>query len=160
MITHDYSEWHEPEKPPFTLEDLVNAVKELMMQYHVTFDEALRHLQEKGIPYNQFLKTSGLQDLIQGYLDEVERHKKEILEGYRLDELLNKLEKDIRRKSTALEQLVSKLKDKNLSQRLEDALAQRNPSQMYNLDWQLSRLQNKTANEARELLQELNYLIQ
>ena len=71
MITHDYSEWHEPEKPPFTLEDLVNAVKELMMQYHVTFDEALRHLQEKGIPYNQFLKTSGLQDLIQGYLDEV-----------------------------------------------------------------------------------------
>ena len=52
MITHDYSEWHEPEKPPFTIEDLVNAVKELMMQYHVTFDEALRHLQEKGIPYN------------------------------------------------------------------------------------------------------------
>ena len=60
MITHDYSQWREPEKPPFTVEDLVNAVKELMMQYHVSFDEALRHLQEKGIPYNQFLKVSGL----------------------------------------------------------------------------------------------------
>ena len=76
MITHDYSEWHEPEKPPFTIEDLVNAVKELMMQYHVTFDEALRHLQEKGIPYNQFLKTSGLEDLIKGYLDETGEAKK------------------------------------------------------------------------------------
>ena len=45
MITHDYSEWHEPEEPPFTMQDLVNAVKELMMRYHVTFDEALRLLQ-------------------------------------------------------------------------------------------------------------------
>ncbi len=160
MITHDYSEWREPEKNPFTLEDLVNAVKELMMQYHVTFDEALRHLQEKGIPYNQFMKTSGLQDLIQGYMDEVEKRKKEILEGYRLDELLNKIEQEIRRKSMALEQLVSKFKDKTLSQKLEDALQQRNPSQLYNLDWQLSRMQNKASNEAREFLQKLNYLIQ
>jgi uncharacterized protein with von Willebrand factor type A (vWA) domain len=160
MITHDYSQWHEPEKPPFTLEDLINAVKELMMQYHVTFDEALRHLQEKGIPYNQFLKTSGLEDLIQGYLNEVERLKKEILENHRLDELLNRLEEEIRRKSAALEQQVLKLKEPKLSQKLEEALHQRNPSQFYNLDWQLSRIQNKTAQEARELLQDLNYLIQ
>src|SRR5581483_4601476 len=160
MITHDYSEWHEPEKPPFTLEDLVNAVKELMMQYHVTFDEALRHLQEKGIPYNQFLKTSGLQDLIQVYLDEVERRKKEILENHRLDELLNQMEQEIRRKSAELEQLASKLKDRALSQKLKEALEQRNPSQMYNLDWQLSRIKNKTADKSRKLLQELNYLIQ
>ena len=160
MITHDYSQWHEPEKPPFTLEDLINAVKELMMQYHVTFDEALRHLQEKGIPYNQFLKTSGLEDLIQGYLNEVERLKKEILENHRLDELLNRLEEEIRRKSAVLEQQVLKLKEPKLSQKLEEALHQRNPSQFYNLDWQLSRIQNKTAQEARELLQDLNYLIQ
>ncbi|HUO57506.1 MAG TPA: hypothetical protein VMV05_04955 [bacterium] len=160
MITHDYSEWHEPEKPPFTMEDLVNAVKELMMKYHVTFDEALRHLQEKGIPYNQFMKTSGLQDLIQRYLDELEKQKKEILENYRMDKLLNGMEQEIRRKSAELEQLVAKLKDKNLSQKLGDALQSRNPSPMYNLDWQLSRLQDKPAQQARKLLQELNYLIQ
>ena len=160
MITHDYSEWHEPEKPPFTIEDLVNAVKELMMQYHVTFDEALRHLQEKGIPYNQFLKTSGLEDLIQGYLDEMEKQKKEILEGYRLDKLLNELEQEIRRKSMELEQLAAKLKDKDLSRKLEEALQTRNPSALYTLDWQLSRLRNDTADKARELLQQLNYLVQ
>ncbi len=160
MITHDYSEWHEPEKPPFTIEDLVNAVKELMMQYHVTFDEALRHLQEKGIPYNQFLKTSGLEDLIKGYLDELEKQKKEILEGYRLDKLLNELEQEIRRKSMELEQLAAKLKDKDLSRKLEEALQTRNPSALYTLDWQLSRLRNDTADKARELLQQLNYLVQ
>ena len=160
MITHDYSEWHEPEKPPFTIEDLVNSVKELMMQYHVSFDEALKHLQEKGVPYNQFMKVSGLEDLIQGYLDELDRQKSEILENHRLDDLLTRMEEEIRRKAAALEQLVSKLKDKTLSQKLKEALESRNPSSVYNLDWQLSRLQNKTAEDARQLLQELNYLIQ
>lgn len=160
MITHDYSEWHEPEKPPFTLEELVDKVKELMMRYHVTFDEALRHLQEAGIPYNQFLKTSGLSDLVQGYLDEIARLKKEILEKYRLDRTLNQLEQEIRRRSAELEQLVAKLKNKDLSDRLSQALQDRNPSQLYNLDWQLSRLKNKTAEEAREALRELGYLME
>ncbi|HJT23805.1 MAG TPA: hypothetical protein VJ873_04475 [bacterium] len=160
MITHDYSEWHEPEKPPFTVEELVEAVKELMMQYHVTFDEALRHLQEKGIPYNQFLKTSGLEDLIQQYLDELEKRKKEILEGYRLDKLLNELEQEIRRKGAELEKLAAKLKDKDLSRKLQESLETRNPSSLYNLDWQLSRLHNDTADETRQLFQQLNYLIQ
>src|ERR1039457_7607430 len=99
MITHDYSEWHEPEKPPFTVEELINVVKELMMQYHVSFDEALKHLQEKGIPYNEFLKVGGLDDLIQGYLDEIDRQRREIQGGHRLDDLLTRMEEDIRRKS-------------------------------------------------------------
>ncbi len=160
MITHDYSEWHEPEKPPFTVEDLVNAVKELMMQYHVSFDEALKHLQEKGIPYNQFLKVSGMDELIQGHLDEIDRQRREILEEHRLDDLLSKLEEDIRRKSAVLEQLVAKLKDENLSQRLKDGLDQRNPSQLYTLDWQISRLNNPKAGEARRQLQELIQQVQ
>src|ERR1700679_2238455 len=113
MITHDYSEWHEPEKPPFTVDELVNAVKELMMQYHVSFDEALRHLQEKGIPYNEFLKVGGLDDLIQGYLDKLNQQKQEILEGHRLDDLLGKLEEEIRRKGAELDQMISKLNNKD-----------------------------------------------
>jgi uncharacterized protein with von Willebrand factor type A (vWA) domain len=142
------------------MQDLVNAVKELMMRYHVTFDEALRHLQEKGIPYNQFLKTSGMTDLVEGYMKEIERLKKELLEKYRLDNVLNRLEQEIRHKSAELEQQVSRLKNPDLSKKLDEALDSRNPSQLYNLDWQLSRLKNKTAESARDLLQELNLLWQ
>ncbi len=160
MITHDYSEWHEPEKPPFTIEELVNAVKELMMQYHVSFDEALKHLQEKGIPYNEFLKVGGLDELIQGYLDEIDRQKQETLTQYRLDDLLGKLEEDIRRKSAELEQLLSKLKDESLSKRLKEGLEQRNPSLLNTLDWQISRLQNSRVDEARKQLQTLIQQIQ
>src|SRR5271170_1698727 len=120
MITHDYSEWHEPEKPPFTVEELINAVKELMMQYHVSFDEALKHLQEKGIPYNEFLKIGGLDELIQGFLDKISGERQKILENHRLDDLLSKMEEDIRRKSMELEQLLEKLKDPKLSKRLKD----------------------------------------
>lgn len=160
MITHDYSEWHEPEKPPFTIEELVNAVKELMMQYHVSFDEALKHLQEKGIPYNEFLKVGGLDELIQGYLDEIDRQKQETLTQYRLDDLLGKLEEDIRRKSAELEQLLFKLKDESLSKRLKEGLEQRNPSLLNTLDWQISRLQNSRVDEARKQLQTLIQQIQ
>ncbi len=160
MITHDYSEWHEPEKPPFTVEELINAVKELMMQYHVSFDEALKHLQERGLPYNEFLKVGGLDELIQGFLDKIDRQKQDILEKHRLDDLLSKLEEEIRRKSIEVEQLVAKLKDKLLSQRLDDGLKQRNPSLLYTVDWQLSRLKDKNSAAARPLLVELIQLIQ
>jgi len=160
VITHDYSEWHEPEKPPFTVEELINAVKELMMQYHVSFDEALKHLQERGLPYNEFLKVGGLDELIQGYLDQIDKQKQEILEKHRIDDLLTKLEEDIRRKSLELEQIVAKLKDKNLSQQLEEGLKQRHPAQLYAVDWQLSRSKDKSTSQARQQLQELVQLIQ
>ncbi len=160
MITHDYSEWHEPEKPPFTVDELINAVKELMMQYHVSFDEALKHLQERGLPYNEFLKVGGLDELIQGYLDQIDKQKQDILEKHRIDDLLAKLEEDIRRKSLELEQVVAKLKDKNLSQQLEEGLKQRNPAQLYAVDWHLSRSKDKNTSQARQQLQELVQLIQ
>jgi uncharacterized protein with von Willebrand factor type A (vWA) domain len=160
MITHDYSEWHEPEKPPFTVEELITAVKDLMMQYHVSFDEALKHLQERGLPYNSFLKIGGLDELIQGYLDQIDQQKQDILGKYRLDDLLSKLEEDIRRKSLELEQLVAKLKDKSLSQQLEEGLKRRNPSMLYTVDWQLSRSKDKNGAVARQQLQELIQLIQ
>jgi len=160
MITHDYSEWHEPEKPPFTVEELINAVKELMMQYHVSFDEALKHLQERGLPYNEFLKVGGLDELIQGFLDKIDQQKQDILSQYRIDDLLTKLEETIRRKSIEVEQLMAKLKDKLLSQRLDDGLKQRNPSLLYTVDWQLSRNKDKNSEAARPLLMELVQLIQ
>ena len=27
MIIHEYGEWHEPEKPPFTVEDVIRAIR-------------------------------------------------------------------------------------------------------------------------------------
>jgi len=160
MITHDYSEWHEPEKPPFTVEDLISAVKELMMQYHVSFDEALKHLQEKGIPYNEFLKIGGLDELIQGFLDKINGDRQKILENHRLDDLLSKLEEDVRRKSAELQNLMEKLKDAKLTKRLEDSLQSRDPSSLYNLDSQLSRSGQKGADEIRRQLQTLTQLMQ
>ncbi|HVM33549.1 MAG TPA: hypothetical protein VMU88_10475 [bacterium] len=160
MITHDYSEWHEPEKPPFTVEELISAVKELMMQYHVSFDEALKHLQEKGIPYNQFLKVGGLDELIQGFLDKIAADRQALLDAHRLDELLNQLEQDVTRRSLDLQRLMDKLKDAKLSQKLEGALAERDDSALYNLDWQLARLGRRGDDETRRKLQELSQKIQ
>ncbi len=160
MITHDYSEWREPEEPPFTMQDLVDAVKELMMQYHVTFDEALRHLQERGIPYNQFLKVSGLEQLIQGFMDEIQKQKSAILGQYRLDELLKRLEEEIRRAKTSLDQMSSKWNDADLRKRLKEAMENRDPSSLFNMDWQVSRSGESEAWEARRQLDDLVRKIQ
>lgn len=160
MITHDYSEWHEPEKPPFTVEELVNAVKELMMRYHVPFDEALKHLQEKGIPYNQFLKVGGLDELIQGFLDQLDQKKQDILGRHRLDDLLSKLEEEIRRKGAELDQQIAKLKDEDLLMNFRNDLQHRNPSQLYTLSWKIARHKDKKAPEIANSLRELTELIQ
>ncbi len=160
MITHDYFEWREPDEPPFTMQDLVDAVKDLMMQYHVTFDEALRHLQERGIPYNQFLKMSGLEQLIQGFKNELQKQKSALLDQYRLDELLTRLEEEIRRAKTSLDQISSKWKDKSLRDQLQDSMGRRDPSSLFGMDWKISRSGEKDAGETRRQLEDLVRKIQ
>jgi uncharacterized protein with von Willebrand factor type A (vWA) domain len=131
-----------------------------MMQYHVSFDEALKHLQERGLPYNSFLKIGGLDELIQGYLDKINDLKQQILEQHRIDDLLSKLEEDIRRKSLELEKLVAKMKNKELSERLKEGLILRNPSLLYTVNWRLSRLEDSDTDTVQGSLQELIELIQ
>ena len=48
---------------------------------------------------------------VQGFLDKISGERQKILENHRLDDLLSKMEEDIRRKSMELEQLLEKLKD-------------------------------------------------
>ena len=78
MITIRYSEYEEPEEPPFTLDDIVKAASELMLRFHIDFNEALKYLLEQGLPINEFLKSDDLDSVLDDFIEEVERQKEEI----------------------------------------------------------------------------------
>ncbi len=160
MISHEYSEWKEPEKPPFSVEDVVNTVKELMMRYHVSFDEALRALMERGLPYNQFLKVNGLDELVKGFLDSLQKMKDEIREGHRLDQTRGKVEEELRRKAAEVARLLGKMKDDRPLGKFKESVERSDIPGLFQLDWMLSRSDESPAERAREPLMDLVHLLQ
>ena len=54
MIIHQYSEYEEPERPPFTLQDVIRAITDLMIRHGLKFGEALQSMLERGLPLNFF----------------------------------------------------------------------------------------------------------
>ena len=160
LISHEYSEWKEPEKPPFSVEDVVNTVKELMMRYHVSFDEALRALMERGLPYNQFLKVNGLDELVKGFLDSLQKMKDEIREGHRLDQTRGKVEEELRRKAAEVARLLGKMKDDRPLGKFKESVERSDIPGLFQLDWMLSRSDESPAERAREPLMDLVHLLQ
>ncbi|MBM3464971.1 MAG: VWA domain-containing protein [Armatimonadetes bacterium] len=90
MIVHEYGEWHEPEKPPFTVEDVIKAIQDLMMRAHVSFDEAMRMLLARGMPMNSFLQVNGLDELIEKLIKQLEGMKQADRERYDLNGLIQR----------------------------------------------------------------------
>lgn len=72
MIVHQYGEWQEPEQPPFTVEDLVAAISDLMLRANVTLDEALKALLQQGLPLGQLLQLNGLDALLERLLSQTD----------------------------------------------------------------------------------------
>lgn len=103
MIVHEYSEWHEPEKPPFTMEDVVKAIQDLMMRAHVTLDDAMRMLLRRGIPMNAFLQVNGLEELIEKLIHELEALKQADRERFDLNDLLGRERRTLGRLGDAIE---------------------------------------------------------
>lgn len=133
MIIHKYGEWEEPEKPPFTLEDIIRAATEMMMRMHISFNEALRYLLEQGLPLNQFLRYEGMDNLLDSYIAEVNLLLDEMRRRYNLYEFIHK-------QNTRLDTIARKLKSElesrpSLLDALESARRNRSVSGFYNLRW-------------------------
>ncbi len=64
MIVSEYGEWQEPERPPFTMADVIRAVQEMMLKANVSFDEAMRALLQSGMPFNALVPVDGLEPFL------------------------------------------------------------------------------------------------
>lgn len=116
MIIHRYSQWEPPEEPPFTLDDVIRAATDIMMRFHVDFNEALRYLIEQGMPINQFLRDEEMDSILDDYIKKVEDMKEEMrrksdlneymkARGRRVDDLSNSIREHLKGRDDLLGEL-------------------------------------------------------
>lgn len=72
------------------------------MKYDVSIEEALRHLIEKGVPVNIFLKEGGMDELIASFKEQIEKVIQETLETYTILPSKETLQKKLKLQSNDL----------------------------------------------------------
>lgn len=108
MIIHRYSEYEEPERPPFTLEDVIRAITDMMMRHHVDFGQALQYLLERGLPINQFLRDDAMDEILDSFINQVEDEQRKLRSRHDWRGLT---EEQRRRLASAIDKLRKKMDD-------------------------------------------------
>ncbi|VAX21074.1 hypothetical protein MNBD_NITROSPINAE02-492 [hydrothermal vent metagenome] len=135
MIIHRYSQWEEPEKPPFTLEEVIRAASDIMLRYHVDFNEALRHMISQGLSINQFLRDEQMDNILDSYIDRVKRMKDDLHDTYNLED-------DLRARRRSLASLTSEARgqlDNNddIDKAMRQAARNRSLADFYVVKWRI-----------------------
>jgi len=137
MIIHRYSEYEEPHKPPFTLDDVINTITEMMMRYHIEFNEALSYLIDQGLPINEFLRDDELDHLLDEYINKVGKMKDEIKHKYDYPGLTKKQ----RARFSLLSEKIRKRieSDPEFLEKLKEAKGKRRSSKLYEMKYDAMR---------------------
>jgi uncharacterized protein with von Willebrand factor type A (vWA) domain len=138
MITHRYGPYEPgPDPEGWNTDRLMSILSELLMKHDIALEDALRELINRGLPVNLFLKEGGMQDLLAGFIQQIEAQEKEILDRYRLNGALSDSDRDIH--STGKVILEEWEAVKNPSQRREfaQALSDRSYDRILKMKWDL-----------------------
>lgn len=139
MIIHRYSEYHEPEKPPFTVEDVIKAVTDLMMRASMSFQEALQHLMRQGMPFRSFLQINGLDELIDKLIGQLNDLKAQDEKRYDVNGLVDTKKRDLDRMQDELSKLLRGMGAQDAEKALRQMLKDKNLYQLHKLKWALAR---------------------
>ncbi|HEY3997830.1 MAG TPA: hypothetical protein VGO93_03120 [Candidatus Xenobia bacterium] len=156
MIVHRYSEYHEPEKPPFTVEDVIKAITEMMMRASMSFQEALQHLMRQGLSFRSFLQINGLDELIDKLVSQLEELKQKERERWDVNSLVEKKSKETQALQDELSKLLKQAKAGDAEGMLRQMLKDKNLYGLYKLKWMLTRkLGDKQAGKVEDQLEKL-----
>ncbi len=136
----------------------MSVLSDMVMKYDVALDEALRMLLNRGLPVNLFLKTGGMQDLLEGFASRLQQQADLLTSQFHLRDALDEAEQGLHRSAKELD---SKLrKDSETREALKDALAGRSVDQVLRLKWDLLRREGmgKTAARFDEVVRDLENL--
>lgn len=136
MITYQYGEYFPEDDNNFDTEKLMSILSELIMKYDISLDDALRHLIEKGLPVNIFLKEAGMEDLIQNFKQRIEDAINQILETFDINPVNESLESELNERKKKLESKYKK--NPAILKKLQDLLKERNHDKLRRLNWDLS----------------------
>ncbi|MDH5478351.1 MAG: hypothetical protein OEY50_08470 [Nitrospinota bacterium] len=137
MIIHRYSEYEEPERPPFTIEDLIRSITEMMMRGGMKFDEALRKMLEHGLPINLFLRDDALDHILDDHIEQVKNAKEGLAREYDYPGYLDKLRERFNRHANNLADLTRQ--NPRFFETLKEAARNKSASIITELWWMADR---------------------
>ncbi|MDH5638595.1 MAG: hypothetical protein OEZ04_08895, partial [Nitrospinota bacterium] len=108
MIIHRYSEYEEPQRPPFTLDELIRAITDMMMRHGMNFDEAFRSILEQGLPINQFLRDDALDKSLDELISQVKESKDNLAKKYDFPGYTHELQKRFQGQASDMADLASR----------------------------------------------------
>lgn len=73
----------------------MQVLSELLMRHDMALDEALNELISRGLPVNLFLREGGMQDLLAGFVQQLQDRRDSLLEQYRLNKALAQTDRDV-----------------------------------------------------------------
>ena len=136
MITYRYGPYDPDEEPAWNLDKLMGVLSDMIMKYDVALDEALRMLLNRGLPVNLFLKTGGMQDLLQGFADQIEGQITELSDRFHLNEAFREAEAELRRKERTAR---LQLKNEDDRAQMKEALGRHSVDALLRLKWESMR---------------------
>ncbi len=151
MIFHEYSEWHEPEKPPFTVEDVIRAIQEAMLRHHVSFDEAMRLLMRQGLPLNSFPQVNGLDALIEKLLKKLDDLKASERKRFDLNGMVGRERQALANLGAQIERELARRGEKSALEAFKRLRSGKRPGDTYRfvqLQWDLEKRQRAGSDKA------------
>ena len=81
MILYRYGPYEPEGDGTHDLDMLMSLLSEMILKYDIELDEALSMMINKGLPVNLFLKEGGLEDLVNSYIETVQKKIDDIFNG-------------------------------------------------------------------------------
>lgn len=152
MIIHRYSEWREPEKNPFDIEDLISAAQDLMMEHGVSFNQALAHLLREGAFSKPLFQASGLEELFEEFQQRIKDLREELRKKFNTEGLQKEGHKRISMDTRKAKRDLNKagIDPKDI---LDRAAQSGSLLPLYQMDFKVSRKEGPQ--DARESLEEM-----
>ena len=95
MITYRYGPYKPDDDQPWDTDRLMSILSDMIMKYDIHLEEALRMLIDRGLPVNLFLKEGGMDDLVSGFMRQLDKRINDILKNYTLSEAVRESKKDV-----------------------------------------------------------------
>ena len=136
MITYRYGPYNPNDEPAWNMDKLMSVLSDMIMKYDVALDEALRMLLNRGLPVNLFLKTGGMQDLLENFADQIQGQITALTEKFHLREALKEAEQELRERERSAHDQIS---DDEGRAQLQDATGRRSVDALLRLKWDVMR---------------------
>ena len=156
MITHRYGPYEPgPDPEGWNADRLMSILSELLMKHDIALEDALNELISRGLPVNLFLKEGGMDDLLGGFIKQIEQQQSELLERYRLDGALGDTDRDVDREGKSVLEQLKTGKDSSRKPEFEQALADRSHDRIFQMKWELVKDQQIRHRDYNALLKAL-----